>query len=233
MQTKNKKRRRKASGSHLSPQRTFAFKRRDGHRVGRKTKPDSGVSHQIREPLASRFPVHVVLRLDEGLPSLRSKHPFRVLRRSFAAGCDRFGFRLNHYSVQGTHLHFIVEAKDRESLSRGLKGLAVRIARGLNKLWSRKGRVFRDRYFDRILRTPREVKNALRYVLKNGNKHGAHHRPEPDPFSSGIFFDGWRELTLAGSRSSAPPPLPAARTWLQSIGWRRHGLISVCATWSA
>jgi len=177
--------------------------------------------------------VHVVLRLDEGLPSMRSKHPYRILRRSFAAGCDRFGFRLNHYSVQGNHLHFIVEAQNRESLSRGLKGLAVRIAKGLNKLWARKGRVFADRYFDRILRTPREVKNALRYVLKNGNKHGAHNKPEPDRFSSGPFFNGWRELPAVEARTFGPPPLATARTWLQTTGWRRHGLISVCAAWTA
>jgi putative transposase len=233
MQTKSKMRCRKAPGSHLSPQRTFAFTRREGHRIGRKPSPDSGVSHQTREPLASRFPVHVVLRLDEGLPTLRNKRAYQVLRRSFAAGCDRFGFRLNHYSVQGTHLHFIVEAKDRESLSRGLKGLAVRIAKGLNKLWSRKGRVFGDRYFDRILRTPLEVKNALRYVLKNGNKHGAHRGPGPDPFSSGAVFTGWRDLTPGALHAPPSSPVAAARTWLQNLGWRLHGLISVTAPWPA
>ena len=44
----------------------------------------------------------------------------------------------------------------------------IRIARVLNKLWRRRGRVFADRYHDRILKTPREVKNALVYVLANG-----------------------------------------------------------------
>jgi len=74
----------------------------------------------------------VTVRLKNDLPKLRRKSSFRVLRRSFAAGCDRFGFRLVHDSIQNDHLHFITEAKGRRSLSRGMQGLLVRVARGLN-----------------------------------------------------------------------------------------------------
>ena len=209
----------------MSPQLSFGFKRREGHRAGRPKSPDSGVSHAKREELAGRFPVHVVLRLGEGLPPLRSGGAFKVLRRSFGAGCDRFGFRLNHYSVQDGHLHLIVEAEDRRALSRGLKGLCIRIARALNKLWGRKGQVFGDRYFDHVLRTPREVK----YVLMNANHHGVRSEATPDIFSSGMYFNGWVEFDLAEFIVSEPPPLSPARTWLQRLGWRRHGLISVHA----
>jgi len=48
----------------------------------------------------------------------------------------------------------------------------IRVAKGLNKLWARRGKVFADHYHDRILRTPREVRNALCYVLHNAKKHG-------------------------------------------------------------
>ena len=106
----------------------------------------------------------------------------------------------------------------------------MRIAKGLNKLWGRKGKVFADRYFDRVLRTPIEVKNALRYVLKNGNHHGVHRESKPDIFSSGMFFDGWREYRLSDFTASEPPPLAEARTWLQRVGRRRHGLISIAGS---
>ncbi|MCP3920121.1 MAG: hypothetical protein GY711_31735 [bacterium] len=172
--------------------------------------------------------MHVVLKLKKGLPSLRTKRPFRALRVAFRAGCDKNGFRLNHYSVQGNHLHFIVEAKDRTALSRGIQGLAVRIARALNKLWSRNGKLFADRYFDRILRTPREVKNALQYVLKNTDHHKTHSTPDLiDIFCSGMFFDGWREVRLEDFSVSEPPSVTPPRTWLQRVGWRRHGLLSI------
>ena len=208
--------RKRGERDHLSPQLTFGFQRREGHRVGRPIDPNSGVSHLKRGELASRFPVHVVLRLRGGLPALRTKRPFKVLRRSFAAGCERFGFRLNHYSVQNNHVHLIVEATDRQALSRGMTGLSVRIACGLNKLWGRKGRVFGDRYFDRILRTPREVKHALRYVLMNANHHGVRSDPTPDIFSSGMYFDGWQEFELEEFIVSEPP----ARTRLRRLGRR-------------
>ena len=99
------------------------------------------VSHDRRAALASRNPVHVTCKLRRGLPTLRRKAEYRVLRGAFAKGCERFGFRLVHYSVQGDHLHLIAEAKDRRALSRGMQGLLVRVAKGLNKLWSRKGSV--------------------------------------------------------------------------------------------
>jgi hypothetical protein len=103
--------------------------------------------------------------------NLRSKRSFRVLRRAFFAGRDKFGFRLNHYSVQGNHLHLIVEATDARAMSRGMQGLAIRMAKGLNRMMGRHGTVFADRYHGRILRTPTETRHALHYVLRNRHKH--------------------------------------------------------------
>ena len=151
---------------------------RGGARPGSGRKPkipgQPGVDHRPRAPLAQRFPVHVTLKLHSGLPRLRSKPAYEALRAAFAAGCARNlsgQFRLCHYAVLNDHLHFLVEARDRATLTRGLQGLAIRIAKTLNKLWSHRGTVFADRYHDRILKTPREVRNALLYVLANGKKH--------------------------------------------------------------
>ena len=173
--------------------------------------------------------MHVVLKLAKGLPRLRAKRPYKVLRACFAKGCDRFGFRLVHYSVQGDHLHLIVEAKDRKALSSGMGGLAIRIARGLNRLWERRGKVFADRYYDHILRTPLEVKRALAYVFNNRDKHRVYEqgRDEIGIFSSGMWFDGWRGMSVKEIDFKVPPPLARARTWLLNTGWRRHGLLSL------
>ncbi|MCB9869382.1 MAG: transposase [Planctomycetes bacterium] len=195
--------------------------------AGRKPKGDkAGVSHRSRAALAARFPVHVTTRLMRGLPSLRSQGVYAVLRAAFAMGCDRNGFRLVHYSVQGNHLHMIVEATDRTCLSRGLQGLLVRIARALNRLWRRAGKVFADRYHDHILRTPREVRHALAYVLNNARRHGVRLAQEIDYFTSGCWFDGWRENLTSKQPSGLARPVARARNWLLNIGWRRHGLIS-------
>ena len=101
--------------------------RKDAGRKANGERP--GVSHRQRERLASRFPVHVTVRLRQGLPCLRRKKEYGVLRAAFVAGCGRLGLRLAEYSVQRDHLHLLVEAKDRGALARRMQGLPVRVAR--------------------------------------------------------------------------------------------------------
>ena len=200
-----------------------------GRRKGSGPKPKgerAGVSHRTRAVLASRFPVHVTMRLKEGLPNLRRRLPHAVLRKAFEQGGERFGFRLVHYSVQRNHLHLIAEAKDRTALAKGLQALFVRIARGLNRLWERKGSVFADRYHDRILRAPRQVRNTLLYVLKNCWQHEESVQG-PDPYSSASWFDGWRERLPRWMRGEGNSGAAEPRTWLLRVGWRRSGLLSL------
>jgi REP element-mobilizing transposase RayT len=140
----------------------------------------------------------VTLKLRSGLPRLRSRREYAALRAAFAAGCARNlagTFRLCHYAVLNDHLHLLCEAESRTALSRGLQGLLIRIAKALNKLWSRRGSVFADRYHDHILKSPREVRNALRYLFGNGKKHAAegrevHVAQAIDTFTSAPWFHG-------------------------------------------
>ena len=216
-------------------QGALPFRQNGGRRAGAGRKPKGEkalVGHGPRALLAARFPAHVTMKLLRGLPRLRSKREYAALRAAFAAGCDRHGFRLTHYAVLNDHLHFLVEARDRAVLSRGLQGLAIRIAKALNRLWRRAGTVFADRYHDRILKTPREVRNALRYVLGNGKKHAAEGRevavPQAiDTFTSAPWFDGFRETIVVRGIAAMPRPITAAHTWMLTIGWRRHGRLSV------
>jgi hypothetical protein len=113
------------------------------------------------------------------------------------------------FSVQGNHLHLIVEADSNEALSRAMQGLCIRLAKSLNAMMRRAGAVFADHYHSRLLRTPAELVNAIRYVLGNA----AHHfgRRRRDPFSSATVRDGvlarpvgW--LLRAGFRRAANGP---------------------------
>jgi hypothetical protein len=139
-------------------------------------------------------------------------------------------FRVVHFSLQGEHLHFIVEADDKRALSEGMQGLSVRLAKGLNRLMGRHGKVFADRFHAHVLRTPAETRNALAYVLLNHRSHMAR-IGEPtaatatDPFSSAAAFDGWREVRPKPMRSTSPP-----KTWLLRQGWRKRGVLSLGET---
>jgi hypothetical protein len=161
----------------------------------------------------------------------------REIERTFAAGCARPGFRLVHYSLQGNHAHLIVEAHDRNALGRGMMAIGARLARSVNRVAGRTGRVLSERYHLRLLSTPKEVRNALRYVLLNARRHAAAARKAVpgtallDPASSARWFDGWRRHADAAAHSTTgadPPhrrPVARARTWLLTVGWRRYGLL--------
>jgi REP element-mobilizing transposase RayT len=218
----------------MRKQLEMRFPKHGGKRKNAGRKPNgekAGVAHRSRAPLASRFPVHVTLRVDGAVGSLRRSRPYAALCRAIAGGNERGVARVVHYSVMGNHLHLLVEAKDAESLSRGVQGLSIRMARALNRALGRRGKVFADRFHARILKTPREVRNALAYVLENARKHGflrSAKRIVVDPFSSGAAFDGWRKPTEAVQGPAAP--VARARTWLLAAGWRRHGLLDPTAS---
>jgi REP element-mobilizing transposase RayT len=168
-------------------QAAFAFRTWGGRRKGAGRKPvraRAGVRHRRRPVLKARFPVHVTWRMREGVWNLRSRRSFTALARAFWGGANRFGFRLVHYSVQGNHVHLLVEARDEKALSRGMNGLGVRVARGLNKVMRRRGKVLDDRYHGHILRTPTEVKRARTYLLQNARKH--YGRVAADPYTSTV-----------------------------------------------
>lgn len=205
--------------------------------AGRKRKPGAAIRlrHVSRGQFGRPLPAHVTLRMRSDVPSLRTVPIVREIERTFAAGCARNDFRLVHYSLQGNHAHLIVEARDRDALGRGMKSIAARLARAVNRIARRNGRVLADRYHMRLLPTPREVHNALRYVLLNGRRHAAKAGVVPtsaaclDPASSARWFEGWKgKVPSAGDAPAAPidrSPVARARTWLLAVGWRRHGLL--------
>jgi REP element-mobilizing transposase RayT len=206
--------------------RTGAGRKREGKRAR--------VAHSKRAALTTSHPTHVTLRIEAGLNNLRMRREYETVREALVAGADRFGMRLVEFAVLSNHLHLVCEAADERALGRGMKGLCVRIARALNRLWNRVGSVFSDRYHAHVLKTPREVRNALNYVLHNAALHGAR-LGGPDPCSSGAWFDGWRHAlglariatcpTAGRTRIAPASPLPRALTWLLSVGWRRHGAL--------
>ena len=133
--------------------------------------------------------------------------------------------RVCQFSVQSNHFHLLVEASGREGLSRGMQGFAIRVAKAVNRALGRAGRVFVDRYFARVLKTPREVRHAIGYVLNNARKHGSI-AGGIDPCSSARWFDGWDRPVATGVEWRVAP-VAAARTWLLRLGWRRHGSLEL------
>ena len=178
--------------------------------AGRKPGPLARDPHRRRAPLASRHPCHVTLKVQRDVPSLRSARFVAEMERSWRRACERGRFRLVHYSIQHDHVHLIVEAASAHDLACGLKSIAARFARGVNRVFRRAGRVLADRSHVHVRRHLAKSGRALPRITRI------------DPASSGRWFSGWC--------TSAPPAVdPAAisvpRTWLMRIGGRRRGLI--------
>jgi putative transposase len=233
--------------ARVARQLGFSFRTWGGARKGAGRPPNgerAGVSH-LRRPAQSRHhPLHVTLRVQRGVRSLRDPALFRTVRQALADGKDRFGFSLIQFSVQRDHLHLIAEAHDRRALSRGIQGLSIRVARAVNRQLERQGRLFADRYHARALTTPRAVKFALRYVLLNARKHApappshgldgiipgfvdacssapwfrAFARPEALAFGAQEARDDWQRAS-----GSTEPPVLSPHTWLLRTCLQRHG----------
>jgi len=209
--------------------------RREG--AGRKpTGPKAGVAHVPRAAQSPRRPVHITIRIVGGLPRLRRRKGYQLARRALGLANRFAGVRICHLSIQGNHLHLIVEADDRAALTRAMRSFNITFARNLNVACGRRGRVLADRYHVVVLETPSQTRAAIAYVLGNWRRHGED-RGQPrravDRFSSAPYFDGWtvpapdllwwKDLPFP---DDGPLPIRFPQSWLLTTGWRRGGALS-------
>jgi REP element-mobilizing transposase RayT len=185
---------------------TWGGKRKHAGRKPKAGSTQAGVPHLRRPALAARFPVHVTVRMLPHVWNLRSRRSFAVIAKAIYVAAQRFAMRLCEFSVQGNHIHLVVEAADQAALARGMKGLGVRLARGLNKVMDkRRGQVLADRYHAHILRTPSEVKRAVNYVIHNHRKHVLERGDSLTPAFVDPYCSASRENGIT---------LPRPHTWL-------------------
>jgi REP element-mobilizing transposase RayT len=218
-------------------QLSLVHRRESGHRGG--TRPGAGrprkpgaVSHDPREMESRHVPQHVTLRLVEDVPAVARKYLMKLIRPAIR-DAQKPSFRIVEFNVLSNHLHLITEAASKNALARGVQGLAVRIARRVNRELKRSGKLFAHRYNARYLRTPLQVRIALRYVLQNRKHHAAdknYSKHWVDPCSSGPWFDGWAEPIRYPSDElrelmKSDRPVVRASVWLLTTGWRKHGLL--------
>ena len=114
-----------------------------------------------------------------------------------------------------------------------MKSIGSRLAHAVNRIHGRSGAVLDGRYHHRSLRSPREVRRALAYVLLNARRHLAKRRHAArartvhlDGASSARWFDGWRpQVASRLPENEMPREVARPRTWLLRVGWQRHGLV--------
>jgi len=200
--------------------------------AGRKKKQGQHDSpHRARPKVRSYHPNHVVMRVVKGVPKLRQGRAYRAVRRVLVKCLGREDFRVCHLSIQANHLHFIVEATDRDALSAGMRRLNILVARALNRELGRRGKLFAFRYHATQIRSPRQARSAVAYVLNNWRRHREDEGCERasvarlDPYSSALSFDGWTRGAYKVPEDFTPLPVSAPETWLLRVGWKKYGSI--------
>jgi REP element-mobilizing transposase RayT len=206
----------------LPAQLDLPLRKHGGKRKGAGRKRGHRVRHVRRPNVAATKPLHITLRAARDVPNLRRWHSAAAIGATFKKiAANPLPVRVIQFSIQRDHMHMIVESDGRGSLTSGMRALTIRLAKAVNKRLDRHGKVFGDRYHARPLRTPYEVRKALIYVLHNHKKHGYTHLI--DTLSSAPWFD----FAEQPARRTDPPPTTEPILWLLTIGWRKHGPISI------
>lgn len=152
---------------------------------GRKRIHSKGVAHRTREKVNSRTPCHVNFKYR---CQIRNKSALGLLKRAIV-NARRTGLRIIHFSLQSNHIHLIIEPVSNETLSRGMRSLTITFAKGLGK-----GKVQIERYHLHVLRSIKETKNAVYYVLFNKQKHEKGTYSEIDEYTSLSSIRNWKEM---------------------------------------
>jgi REP element-mobilizing transposase RayT len=211
-------------------------------RAGRRRASGRGAPHKERPAFQAKYPIHVVLRVEPVVGELRRRHVYQAIRQATRVAARRDDVRIVHLSIQRTHLHLLVEARDKDALATGMQGFQISAAKRLNAAISkgrtgphRRGRVFTDRYHAEIITSPTQAHHTLSYVINNWRKHredrGVARTWSFDPYSSASQFAGFAEDGEAAFGIFQPPlfePLfvQSSRTWFLREGWRKAGPIS-------
>ncbi len=207
-----------------------------GVKLGRPVTTHTG-GRQRRTHFSSKNPLHLVFRLREGLPNLRTRKGAQIVKNAIL-GAQACGLRVVHFSILSNHLHLIVESSSTKAFYGAMKSFCSRMgihvrrlgsANLIKKLDEQGLGIFRGRYYIEEIKTPRQMKHALKYVLLNPAKHFKK-APYLDMFSSSSLFENWQKLigyelkpTIQNKilREKLKHFLAPPKFWLTNVGWMR------------
>src|SRR5690349_17047713 len=111
-----------------------------GRREGAGRKPagaKAGQPHMRRPPHVATMPLHVTLRLADGVPRMRQRRGYQAVRRAMQVANRFDAARICEISIQHNHVHLLVEANDSAALTRLMRsfgnGLAKNVRARLGK----------------------------------------------------------------------------------------------------
>src|SRR3954463_6850705 len=101
-------------------------KRTRGIKWGRPVSTGTGARRE-REEFKKGEPLHITIKLREGLPNLRSRVGAQMVKNAII-GAQLGGMRVLHFSILSNHIHLLVEAESRRVLFNSMRSFCIRLA---------------------------------------------------------------------------------------------------------
>lgn len=163
-------------------------------KAGRKRVRSKGVAHTERAKVSMRTPLHVNFKYK--IP-VRNKDTLKLLKKAIQ-NARKHGLKVLHYSFQQNHIHLILEAESNPILTKGMRSLTITFAKGLQK-----GRVQIERYHLHVLKSVKETKCAIHYVLFNQQKHESGIYSVINDYSSVLYIKNGLDLIRKFAKDKA------------------------------
>lgn len=94
------------------------------------------------------------------------------------------GHKVHAYVLMPAHMHLVVTPKECSDISQVIHSLKLHTAREIGALLGAKGGIWQARFYERALRTAKDLEEAMAYVHNNPIKAGLAGRPEDYDWSS-------------------------------------------------
>ncbi|MDR1219925.1 MAG: transposase [Treponema sp.] len=127
---------------------------------------------------------HVTSKIDHDDMSLLEPR-FKALFLSFVKKAKRkFNFQLWDFCIMGNHIHFLIKPSESGSLSKIMQWIKCNFAKSWNKMNGRKGHVWGERFYSRIINGMKDFLRAREYIAENPVKAGLAERAAEWMFGS-------------------------------------------------
>jgi len=128
-------------------------------------------------------PLHITSRVADDVPDLRRPEVFAAVR-DLLAEARRRGVRTPVIVVMSTHVHWMAIPCSAKALHDVTRLFFSKLAKIVNRLCGRRGKVFVERYYSDVCINVRQSFHVLAYILRNAVTGGLRRRGEtPDPYT--------------------------------------------------
>ncbi len=171
------------------------------------------VSHRQRKLFNNRV-LHITIRTGIKRVNFNNKLARGIILRQLKILSHKKGVAISSYCICHNHLHLLLQYNPNTNpgnlpvdrlFGNALRSFFSTIAKGVNRLYLRSGKLFEDRYFQRPLKSTTEIISGFRYVILNRKKAlsklniPVFYNPRKDPNLSIMPLEkGWFPLKLIG-----------------------------------